>query len=102
DKMSIFKNVVNLGLGFVVASKDKAEKVANELIKKGELNKKEGKDLVDSLMKQGKKTQAEIEKTVKKSVNGIFEKTNIPTRKEVNALRTEIAELRKKIFKKAK
>jgi len=100
--MSIFKNVVNLGLGVIIASKDKAEKVANELIKKGELNKKEGKDLVDSLMKQGKETQAEIEKTVKKSVSGIFEKTNIPTRKEINALRTEIAELRKKISKEVK
>ena len=98
--MSILKDFVNFGIGAVVMTKEKAEEVANELIKKGEIGQDEGKKLVDDLIKKGGESKKEIENTIEKTVKSFIEKLDIPSRQELGKLKSEIEQLKKKFDEK--
>lgn len=97
--MNILKNLMHLGLGTFAVTKEKAETLANELIKKGEITKGEGKKLIDHLVIKGKKNKKEIESHIEKTLKTNLHKLNIPTKKEVNELKAEIKALKKKLGK---
>jgi len=48
----IIKKVMLTGVGLAAMTKDKVEEVARDLAKKGKLTEKEGKELVDDLLKK--------------------------------------------------
>ena len=98
--MSILKDLVNLGLGAVVMTKEKAEEVAKELVKKGEVSQDEGKKLIDDLIKKGEESKKEIEDTIEKNVKNLIEKIDMPTRQEMNSLKSEIKQLKETLSKK--
>ncbi len=72
----------------------------DELIKKGEVGQDEGKELVNELIKKGEKTKKELEKQIEKITEEVLEKVNIGTRKEIEELKLEIKQLKKKIAQK--
>ena len=97
--MSILKDLVNLGLGVAVMTKEKAEDVVNELVKKGEIGQDEGKKLIDDLIKKGEESKKEIETTIEKTVRNLIEKIDMPTRQELNNLKSEMEQLKEKLNK---
>ena len=97
--MSVLKDVVNLGLGALVMTKEKAEEVVNELVKKGEVGQDEGKELINDLIKRGEKSKKEIEEQIEKTVKNVVEKLDISTKKEIEELKSEIEELKNKLSK---
>ena len=98
--MSVLKDLVNLGLGALVVTREKVEEVVNELVKKGEVGQEEGKKLVEELIEKGKKSKKELEAQIEKIVKGATEKLDLPTRKELNGLKSEIEQLKEKLNKK--
>jgi polyhydroxyalkanoate synthesis regulator phasin len=50
------------GLGLALITKEKAEELAKELVKKGELSEKEGKGFVEEILKKSKEAEQEFEK----------------------------------------
>ncbi|GJQ60764.1 MAG: polyhydroxyalkanoate synthesis regulator [Candidatus Scalindua sp. AMX11] len=97
----LLKKVLSLGLGAMLVSKDKAEEVVNELVKKGELGQEEGKTLVSELMEKGEASVHELEAKIEKSVKSVAERLSLPTRKEFDELKAQVEELKKKIDKQA-
>lgn len=97
--MNVIKDLVNLSLGAAVVTKKKAEEVVKELVKKGDIGQDEGKKLIDSLIKKGEKSKKEIEATIEKTVKNLIKKINMPTRQEVNSLKSEIKQLKEKLSK---
>ncbi len=95
----ILKKALSLGLGALLVSKDKIEDVVNELVKKGELGQEEGKNLVNELIEKGEASVNEVEVKIEKIVKGIMEKLNLPTRKELDELKSEIEQLKEKLNK---
>ena len=94
------KKAFNLGLGTLVATREKVEEVVNELVKKGEVGQEEGKKLVEELIEKGKKGKKELEAQIEKIVKGATERLDFPTRKELNGLKSEIEQLKEKLNKK--
>jgi len=95
----LIKKALSLGLGAMLVSKDKVEEVVNELVKRGELGQEEGKTLVSELIKKGEASVNEVEGIIEKIVKGVMEKLSLPTRKELNELKSEIEELKEKVNK---
>jgi polyhydroxyalkanoate synthesis regulator phasin len=87
------KKMVDLQLGLITVTKDKVKEVVDELQKTGKVSKWDGKKWADDLTKKGEKAREEI-------TDYINEKINIPTRKEFEDLKKEIAELKKELKKK--
>lgn len=85
------------GLGAIIITKEKAEKIVDELVKKGEVAKKKGPDVVQTILEKGKDARNEIEKIIEKSVMKIHKRLNIPTRDDLEKLSKRIAILEKKL-----
>jgi len=92
----LIKKTILAGLGVLSFSREKAEKLAKELIKRGELAKTEEAKFVKDLMKKVEKSRFEAEKKIEKIVEKTLIKLNVPTRKELDALKAKIDKLSKK------
>ncbi len=95
----LLKNALSLGLGALLVSKDKIEEVVNELVKKGELGQEDGKKLINEMVEKGEASVNEVEAKIEKIVKGVAEKLNLPTRKELDELKSEIEQLKEKLNK---
>ncbi|MCK5213941.1 MAG: phasin family protein [Candidatus Omnitrophica bacterium] len=98
--MGVVKSLLNLGLGALIMTKEKAEEVVNELVKKGEVGQEEGKELINELIEKGAKSKKEIEDQIEEKVKGVVEKLDLSTKKDMEELKSEIEELKKQLNKK--
>ncbi len=94
---NLIKKTIFAGLGILSLSREKAEELAKELIKQGELAKTDEAKFVKDLMKRVEKNKAEVEKKTEEVVTKTVEKLNVPTRKELNDLKTSVDKLTKKL-----
>ncbi len=60
-----------IGVGLASFAKDKADKFAKELVKKGHINEKEGRKLVKNIIGEADKSRKRISKFVEKEVNKV-------------------------------
>ena len=88
----LIKKTILVGLGALSLTREKAEEITKDLIKRGEVAKIEEAKFVKDLMKRAEKSRVEIEKIIEKTLV----KLNVPTRKEFDALKTKINKLSKK------
>ena len=93
----LLKKALSLGFGALLVSKDKIEDVVNELVKKGDLGQEEGKNLVNELIEKGEASVNEVEGKIEKMVKSVTEKLDLPTRKELNEIKSEIEQLKEKL-----
>ncbi len=102
--MSVLKNTVLASIGAFQVTKAKAEKIIDELIKKGELDKSDRKKAVMELLDKAEKSTAEVyqkvakqaEKT-QKDVTTWLQKHNVARQQEIKALETKVDQLTKAI-----
>ena len=83
-------------LGVFTLTKEKAEKIVGDLVKRGEVAKKDQPEFVKRLLERGKASRTEIEKIVEKTVTNVLDKLNVPTKSDIDALMKKIEELTKK------
>jgi poly(hydroxyalkanoate) granule-associated protein len=109
--MSILKNTILASIGAFNVTKDKAEKIIDELIKKGELDKSDRKKAIMELLEKADKSTAEFRKEfaheadkvsakVKKAAAGLNWATQDDFKKleaKVNKLSKQIKELTEKL-----
>ncbi len=100
--MDYMKKAMLIGMGLAAATREKIEEVTAELVKKGELSEKEGREMVNDLLERSRKMKDEMDKKVEKIVSDTLVRFNLPTRKEVSELRERIEALEKKRTKAQK
>lgn len=64
--MSLFKNTVLASIGALYVTKDKAEKIIDDLIRRGELDKSDRKKAIMELLEKAEKSTSEFGKKVGK------------------------------------
>ena len=84
--MSILKNTVLASIGIIQVTKAKAEKIIDDLIKKGELDKSDRKKAVMELLDKAEKSTAGIREKISKEAG--------KAQKEVSKLAKEVREYR--------
>ena len=93
------KQIFLAGAGLVSASKDKAEKIANELIKRGELAMKDKEKFINDLTKKAEQARKSFDKSLEAAVKAILKKLEVPSKKDFNALKRQIEKLQKELDK---
>ncbi len=83
----------SLGLGLI--TKEKAEELAKEMIRKGQLSEKEGHGFIEELLKKSEEAQQELENKVEALVAQAFKKLDIPTREEFQTISQQLSNLEK-------
>lgn len=92
----IIKRTMLTGVGLAAMTKDKVEELAKELAEKGELSEKEGRDLVDELLKKSEQARKDLETKVEDVVHKVLGKIDVATKKEIDMLEKRIKSLEKK------
>jgi poly(hydroxyalkanoate) granule-associated protein len=92
----LFKKTVLMGLGAMTITKEKAENLVDELIKKGELAKDKRSKAIQDLLEKANEQEKEIFDKIGNAVNKSIEKLGIPTKQDFERLEKKIDELKKK------
>ena len=98
----LIKKTILAGLGALSLSREKAEEITKDLIKRGELAKTDEAKFVRDLMDLVKKNKAGLEEKIEKAVRKALAKLEIPTRKDIDDLKEEINKLSRKDDKGAR
>lgn len=91
----LFKKGVLMGLGAITITKEKAEQIVDELVKKGELAKDERSKAIQDLLKKADEQEKILIDKVSAEVNKAIEKLGVPTKKDLERLEKKIDELKK-------
>ena len=92
----IIKKTMLTGIGLAVMTKEKAEKFANDLAETGEMSEKEGKKLVDDLLKNSEEIKKDLEAKVEGMVQKALEKVDLASKKDIKRIEEKIKEFEKK------
>ena len=96
----IIKKTMLTGVGLVAITKDKIEELARDLAKKGKLSEKEGKKLVDDLLKKSEKAKEDLEKDIEKVVKNTMKKMNLASAEELSNLAKRVKKLEQALKEK--
>ena len=69
----LIKKTMLAGVGLAAVTKDKVEELARELTEKGEMSEKEGRELIDELLKKSEQARKDLETKVEDTVRGFGE-----------------------------
>ncbi len=95
--VDLLKKAIYTGIGLAAFTKDKAEELVQELTSQAKLSEHEGKELVDSLLKQSEEARIEFQSRIDQAVSSALSRLNLATKDEVAALKAKIEELSTKV-----
>jgi len=98
--VGILKKLYLAGLGALSITRERAEEIVDELVKKGEVAAEEKKSLIENLLKVTEEKKAETREFIKKEVRKALETLDVPTRQEIDDLKKQLEKHRKVEHKK--
>jgi polyhydroxyalkanoate synthesis regulator phasin len=94
---SILRKMGLFGLGVISLTQEKLEEFTQEMIKKGEMSREEGKKFVREVLSEKDKQLKEIEEKINKMVSETIEKSGLALKKDVQVLERKMEELEKAV-----
>ena len=104
DMSEIFRKIGLFGIGVVAISQEKLEEFSQEMIKKGEINREEGKKFVMEVLSEKDRQIKELGDKINQKVKEAVESTGAATTKDIDGIkkRLDVIERRLDIFEKWK
>jgi polyhydroxyalkanoate synthesis regulator phasin len=96
----ILRKALLAGVGVTYLTIDKIEEVGKKIAQDAKVSEAEGRKFVDELVKKSVEAKGSLEKTVSEKIQTALHALNLPTRKDVDELKSKIAELEAKLKKK--
>jgi len=84
------------GVGFAAMTKDKIDEHIKELVEKGKLTEKEGREMAEDVLKKSEQARKDLQKQVEEYVQKVLNKLQIPSKEEVEELAARIEKLEAK------
>ena len=81
------------GVGLAAMTKDKIDEHIKELVEKGKLTEKEGREIADEMLKKSKQAKDDLEKQVEKQVQQTLQALQIASKQDVEKLSARIEKL---------
>ncbi|MCX5781017.1 MAG: hypothetical protein NTV45_09400 [Firmicutes bacterium] len=95
--MSYLDKVINLGLGAISLTKEKAEAFIDELVERGEISKEDAKQTLDDVMKKGEEHKEEFRTMIREEIDSWRSKFGVVSKAEYDKLAERIKELESKL-----
>jgi len=89
---AIYKTFL-VGVGLAAVTKEKIDAHVNELVEKGRLSEKEGRDLAEDMLKKSEQARKDLQKRIETSVEQALHRLNLPSRQDLEKLATRIDKL---------
>ncbi|TRZ89221.1 MAG: hypothetical protein D4R88_05900 [Methanosarcinales archaeon] len=90
-KMGLFS------VGVISLTQEKAEEFTQEMIKKGEMNREEGKKFVRDVLSEKEKQVKDLEDKINENVENFMKKSGVVMKSDISALEKKIEKLEKTI-----
>jgi len=90
---AFIKKSLLTGIGLTLMTKDKVEELGKELVERGEMSEKEGKEFIDELVKKSEKARKDLDAKIERLVQDAIEKTNVATKKDIEKLAARLEQL---------
>jgi polyhydroxyalkanoate synthesis regulator phasin len=95
--IELIKKAIYTGVGFAVLTKEKAEELVKELAHQAQFSEQEGKELLESVLKQSEQARNDFQAKLEEGVLAVVKKLNLATKDEVNSLKAKVDELSAKV-----
>lgn len=92
----MMKKVIYFGLGAISLTREKAEKMIQEMVEKGEMSKDEAKKFVDDSIKRGEEERQELRNIIKEELNDLKD-LFAGSQSELENLKSKIKDLEGKL-----
>jgi polyhydroxyalkanoate synthesis regulator phasin len=83
---------INLGLGLLVYSREKIEELVEELVSKGEVARKDARQVAGELIQKGEEQREELKKLIQSEVIKALENVNVAQKADI-VTKDEIKEI---------
>ena len=93
--IDLIKKTMLAGVGLAAMTIEKVEELAKDLTEKGELSEKEGKELLDDLLKRSKRAKKDLDKKMENVVMKVLKKMDVATKKDIARLDKKIKNIKK-------
>ncbi len=91
------KKGLHLTLGAFAMSKEKAEKLIDELIKKGEAGMEEKPELVKKILERAQEQEKKVAELIDRAVQKAVEKAKIATKEDIENLKEKVDSIVRKM-----
>jgi polyhydroxyalkanoate synthesis regulator phasin len=95
--MDIIRKTVLLGLGLLTLSKEKAEGVVDDLIRRGEVASEDKFKAVDGLLKEAEKQEEELSRKMTGSIHKVVADLGLPTKKDMDEVLRALKSIEEKL-----
>ena len=95
--MDIIRRAVLLGLGVISLTKEKADELVDDLVKRGEIASGEKFKTVDRLLKEAEKQEKELERKITGTVQKVVADMGLATKKELDEISKTLKKIENKI-----
>ncbi len=82
----LLEQSVLMGLGAVALTRETAQKMVDDMIKRGQAQREEASELVEKLVKRGEQQRDALRKLVRTEVEDALKALNLPTRDDLQAI----------------
>ncbi len=86
-----------LGLGLISLTKEKAEEIVDDLIKRGEVSREERFKTVDKLLREAEKKEEELTGKINETVQKTITQIGLVSKKDLEAISKRLAEIEKRM-----
>jgi len=92
---TLFERSVLAGIGVLSMTHEKAQKIVDELIRRGEVQKDEAKDWVERLVQRGDEERQSLRKLIHDEVKSSLDELGLVTKQDLQDLESKIETLDK-------
>ena len=95
--MDMFEKFINLGLGAFSITKEKAEKMMDEMVERGEINREEAKKTLEDIIKKGEEQRDQFRAMIREEMDK-FKTDHVSSHKsKIADLEARIKDLEEKL-----
>jgi len=95
----ILRKAILAGVGLTFLTKDKIEEVGKKIAQDAKVNEVEARKFIDELIGKSMEAKGALEKNVSEKIQTAIHAMNLPTHKDVDQLKSRIAELEAQLKK---
>ncbi|NHM25480.1 hypothetical protein G7K71_00305 [Desulfofundulus sp. TPOSR] len=94
------ERLILAGIGALALTTERAEKMINELVERGQMSREEARNFLQELIAKGEQEKANLAETLRREISQLREDLGLVTRAEIEELKNRVARLEEQLSQK--